>query len=165
MKKLLVLFPMVLITWLDGQTNDDWPMWRLDRHNTGVSNIIGPFVEPSIRWKFFLGGSVGQSVVYDLNSDNQNENIVLAGGKIMVFRKDGSLMWQTPPSAISRIEGVYDFDNNGKSEILASSSSPPTLFIYSGETGNIAWKHQFSEPAQGVGYYGIVVDDLDNSSV
>ena len=164
MKKLLVLFPMVLITWLDGQTNDDWPMWRLDRHNTGVSNIIGPFVEPSIRWKFFLGGSVGQSVVYDLNSDNQNENIVLAGGKIMVFRKDGSLMWQTPPSAISRIEGVYDFDNNGKSEILASSSSPPTLFIYSGETGNIAWKHQFSEPAQGVGYYGIVVDDLDNSS-
>jgi len=164
MKKLLFLFSIFFFIHLNAQSNDDWPMWRLDRHNTGVSPIIGPFVEPSIRWKYFLGGSVNQSMIFDVNSDNQNENIILAGGKILVFKKDGSLLWQTPPSAITRIEGVYDFDNDGKFEILASSSSPPTLFIYSGDTGNISWKHVFDEPAQGVGSYGIVVDDLDNSS-
>ena len=164
MKKLSLFFSVFFLIQINGHSNDDWPMWRLDRHNTGVSPIIGPFIEPSIRWKFFLGGSVNQSMIFDVNSDNQNENIVLAGGKILVFKKDGTLLWETPPSAITRIEGIYDFDNDGKFEILASSSSPPTLFIYSGDTGNVSWKYVFDEPAQGVGSYGIVVDDLDNSS-
>ena len=153
MKKLSIFFSVFFLIHINGQSNDDWPMWRLDRHNTGISPIIGPFIEPSIRWKFFLGGSVNQSMIFDVNSDNQNENIVLAGGKILVFKKDGTLLWETPPPAITRIEGVYDFDNDGKFEILASSSSPPTLFIYSGDTGNISWKHVFDEPAQGVWKY------------
>ena len=164
MKNIILSVTILFLIQLNGQVADDWPMWRLDRHNTGVSNIIGPFVEPSIRWKFFLGGSANQSVVFDINSDGNNENIVLAGGKILVFNSDGSLLWQTSPSAITKIEGIYDFDNDGNFEVLASTSSPPTLLIYSGSTGNIAWKHVFVEPAQGVGSYGIVVDDLDNSS-
>jgi len=146
-----------------GSGKGEWPMWRRDSRNTGVSELAGPMLEPSISWKYFLGGSVNQSLMKDIDGDGLDEILVVASGRVVAYEANGLLLWSSGIIGASELDGVFDLDANGTADVVTSQISPPTVYILSGLDGSIQWQKRFSEPAQGIGYYGIKVADVDDS--
>ncbi|MBN1352145.1 VCBS repeat-containing protein, partial [candidate division KSB1 bacterium] len=168
----LILILIILITWafagpsLHAQTistDAEWPCFRRDLFNTGISYLKGPLTQLEEKWTYSLGGGIGSARMKDVDNDGFDEIFVMNTGKIIAYEQDGSLMWNSPIIGVNFIIDILDIDNDGDYEIACGSSEPPTMFLITAQTGQVAWKHYFPPPSGTVLIGATQIADLDNS--
>jgi hypothetical protein len=88
-----------------------------------------------------LGGAVGQGQLISAQADGAglNEIIFISSGKLVVKRPDDTLLWESTPMGLSRIEGIADFDADGDQEIVASGR-PGMVALFSLRDGRLRWR-------------------------
>ena len=160
---------VISITWTTSllsqtiSTDAEWPCFRRDLYNTGISNLKGPITTIEERWHFSLGGSLTLARMADIDHDGYDEIVAINAGKIIAFQQDGTLMWNSSIIGVTTIFGILDIDNDDQVDIICACSEPPIIFIVSGKTGEIQWQHYFPPPAGTIFNGGVKIADLDNS--
>ncbi len=163
---LVLLILPAMVSHSQGQTistDAEWPCFRRDLFNTGISNLKGPLTELEEIWTFPLGGSLGFARMEDVDQDGFDEIFMINSGKIIAYQEDGTLMWNSPIIGVTYILDILDLDNDGVVDIVSASHEPPTVFIISAKTGEVAWQHYFPPPAGTVNPGGVKIADLDGS--
>lgn len=166
--KTTICFVILVLLFSNGisqtiSSDAEWPCFRRDLFNTGISNLEGSLTSLEEKWTFSLGGGVSTVRMHDVDGDGLAEIFALNAGKIVAFEENGSLMWNSPIIGVNYLLKIIDLDNDGQIELLCASYEPPVLFIVSANTGQVLWRHQFAPPAGSVHPGGVQVADLDNS--
>ena len=108
-------------------TDAEWPCFRRDAHNTGISNLVGSFTEMEEQWTFPLGGGIHYARMQDVDQDGFDEIFIINNGKVLSYQEDGTAMWASPILDIDLIFDIVDLDNDGHVDIVSASSEPPTF--------------------------------------
>jgi hypothetical protein len=137
--------------------NDEYP--EIVVKNSGISlyehtgeKIWGPVSIP--------GGGGGPFTISDVDGDNKPEISVAGGNYYVVFEEDGSVKWKSRTRDwSSKVTGstVFDFEGDGKSEILYSDEL--YFRIYDGNTGDTRYS---IKNTSGTLWEHPVVADVDN---
>jgi hypothetical protein len=119
----------------------DWPMIGQNAQRTARAPGTARLSRPAIAWPHYLGGSVSaaQLIVENVEGDARNELVFIASGKLVAKRPDDTLLWETAPLGLFRIDGVADFDGDGEREVVATGS-PGLVVLVSGRTGRVLWR-------------------------
>lgn len=144
-------------------TDAEWPCFRRDLFNTGISNLKGSLTSLEEKWTFFLGGGVSTVRMADVDGDSLAEIFALNAGKVVAFQENGSLMWNSPIIGVNYLLKIIDLDNDGQIELVCASYEPPVLFVISANTGQVLWQHKFLPPAGAIYPGGVQIADFDNS--
>ena len=144
-------------------SEDDWPVFRRDLYNSGISELTGDLTNAEDVWNFPLGGAVGLAQMADVDNDGMDETFAITAGKISAFQENGDKMWDSPIIGVNYIFSIEDMNNDGSVEIICGSAQPPVLFIISGIDGTIEWQHKFPPPAGSLHPGGIKIADINNS--
>jgi len=99
----------------------------------------------------------------DVDGDGSDEIFAINSGKIIAYRGDGTLMWDSPIIGATYIFDILDLDDDGVVDIVSASSEPPAIFIISATTGGVLWQHRFPPPAGAIHPGGVKIADLDAS--
>ncbi len=130
----------------------EWPMLRGNIHRTATGEGISDITNPTIKWRYYLGGSINSREVYvgDINQDGNKDILMLVGGKAILKDPEGNIIWDTRALNLSNILGVVDLDGNGTLEVVINKySAPGGIYVLNGQTGDILWsKTDFSEQAK-----------------
>jgi MYXO-CTERM domain-containing protein len=127
-----------------GVTTDaraEWPMARHDPQRTGASTGQSALEHPTIAWRSYLGGSLGlqQVLAADLDGDRSGDVLLISGGRLMAKRPDDSIVWETPPFDLFRIDSLRDLNNDGTLDVVATGR-PGRVMVFSGRTGALEWQ-------------------------
>ena len=142
----------------------EWPCFRRDLLNTGISNLKGPLSDIKEIWTYSLGGGIDFARMKDIDKDGFDEVFTITAGKIVAYQENGMLMWNSPIIGVKYLLDILDLDNDGIDEVVSASFEPPTIFIISATTGEVVWRHHFAPPAGAVYPSGVKIADLDNSN-
>jgi hypothetical protein len=116
-------------------------MARHDVSRTGATGGRSNLERPTIAWRRYMGGAVGsqQLLARDVNGDGAVEVVFISGGKLVAKRSDDSIVWETPPFDLFRIDTVRDLDNDGTLDVVATGR-PGRVMIFSGRDGRVEWQ-------------------------
>jgi len=56
----------------------EWPCFRRDLYNTGISHLAGPLTNLKEMWTFSLGGGISLAKMFDIDDDLYPEIAILA---------------------------------------------------------------------------------------
>jgi hypothetical protein len=132
---------------------------------TGRAVGVAQLLRPAVTWRHYLGGFVNarQIIAENVEGDARNEVIFVASGKLVASRADDTLLWETAPLGLFRIDGVADFDGDGSREIVATGS-PGLVAIISVQTGRVLWRTRPSDFSPRIGEVRIARLDDDARS-
>ena len=79
--------------------------------------------KPAVRWRYFLGGTLPAHslVALDMDGDKKRELLYLAGGRLVAKEADDTLIWETAIMRLIRIKGAFDFNGDGKEELVVEA--------------------------------------------
>jgi len=134
-----------------------WFTARGNAQRTGFSDATGSIATPGIRWKYYLGGSVGQRTmraVAGTSAPGSDDLVYLAAAsRVEARRPDDILVWQSPLDGVDHIIGVTDLDGDGRNEVVALSRFSGRAYVYDAATGAILWSSPVGRYTQiGVAY-------------
>jgi outer membrane protein assembly factor BamB len=112
----------------------DWPMWRRDVGNTGMSPMRGNIRKPAVAWSYPVGGQAAVPTFLDVDGDGRPEAILTNGGNLVVMRTDGSILWRRRLS-VGGVYGAVDLDEDGSQDLVITAGTPPQLTILRGRDG------------------------------
>ncbi len=112
----------------------DWPMWRRDVGNAGISPMRGHIKKPTVAWTYPVGGQAAVPTFLDVDGDGQPEAVLTNGGNLVVMRTDGSILWQRKLS-VGGVYGAADLDEDGSQDLVITAGTPPQLTILRGKDG------------------------------
>jgi outer membrane protein assembly factor BamB len=136
----------------------DWPVWRRDLRNTGVSPLVGDMKSaPSIAWSRVVGTQAPAVEIVDLDGDGRDELLVSQAGVLAACRTDGALLWRQPLDAVV-VWACDDLDADGERELVVSAGNPRELRILSTRDGRTRYRLPELSKA---GVAGIRVAKLD----
>ncbi|MGH7140904.1 MAG: FG-GAP-like repeat-containing protein, partial [Pirellulales bacterium] len=136
----------------------DWPVWRRDLRNTGVSTLVGEMkTAPAIAWSRTVGTAAPEVEIVDLDGEGRDELLLSQGGAFAAYRMDGSLLWRQRLDTVD-VWACDDLDGDGERELVISAGNPREMRILSVRDGGT--RYRLPELAKaGVG--GIRVAKLD----
>ena len=113
----------------------DWPVWRRDPGNTGISPLIGSIKSaPEIRWSIPVGSAPVIPYWIDLDGDGRVEGLVNHKGTLAAWRLDGHLLWKRALENIA-VFGLHDLDADGRQELVIAAGVPSQVQILDARTG------------------------------
>lgn len=138
----------------------DWPMARREPGRNATASGPSDLATPAIAWRQYLGGALGsdQQVAADVNGDTSTDVVFISGGRLVAKRADDSLIWQTLPYDLQRIDAVRDIDGDHITDVIAHGF-PGRVMIFSGRDGNLEW--HTSNPPFGPSVGAVRFADLD----
>lgn len=116
----------------------EWPAWRRDLRNTGVSPMKGNLRSPGIAWKQFVGGVLAEPTLLDVDGDGSLEVVVSHGGNLAVFRLDGTPLWKRHAMDATAFVAA-DIDGDGETELLITQGIPQHLQVLRGRDGQLLY--------------------------
>lgn len=135
-----------------------WP--ASDGSPSRARTAAGParLTVPVDRWITSVGGrpEAGQILADDLDGDGILDLVAIQGGRLEAFGADGGRRWRTAPLSGQRIEGLFDFDLDGRQELLLTSAG--ALHLLDSLSGELLWSSP-DEPLTHIGR--VMVRDLD----
>jgi outer membrane protein assembly factor BamB len=136
----------------------DWPIWRRDLRNTGISPLVGNMITaPAIAWSGTVGTQAPDVEIVDLDGDGGDELLLSQGGVFAAYRTDGSLLWRQQLDSVA-IWSCDDLDGDGERELVVSAGYPREMRILA--VGDGRTRFRLPELARaGVG--GVRVAKLD----
>jgi outer membrane protein assembly factor BamB len=138
----------------------DWPVWRRDLRNTGVSPLAGDMkTSPTIAWSHSVGAQAPEVEIVDLDGDGHDELLLSGGGLFAAYRTDGSLIWRQRLE-VSDVWACDDLDGDGERELVVSAGYQREINILSIRDGSTRYRLPELSKA-GVG--GVRVAKLDPS--
>ncbi|MBL8680406.1 MAG: hypothetical protein JNK05_14610 [Myxococcales bacterium] len=140
----------------------DWPMIGQNPQRTARASGTARLSRPAIAWRHYLGGSVApnQLLVENVEGDARNELVFIASGKLVAKRPDDTLLWETAPLGLFRIDGIADFDGDGEREIVATGS-PGLVVLVSARSGRLLWRTRPTDFSPRIGEVRIARIDAD----
>jgi hypothetical protein len=141
-----------------------WPTFRHDQGRTGRAAGAGDIDKPTVYWSHDLGGRLAWSQIWvgDLTGGPQREIALVASGKAVVKNAQSQVYWASLRLGVTGIVGAYDFDGDGRVELLVTIDGPPAaLAILDGDTGAVLWHHAgFGEASFSFNVAQVLVTDL-----
>lgn len=136
--KLIIVFIISLI--LAGYSDIYWNLFRSDVHRTAMVTGSAEIDIPSVKWKYYAGGSLTgrQLIVDDINNDGKLEYVLISGGKVLAKLYNDILIWDTPYLAANYLVDIRDIDNDGKKDIIVANTLG-RIIILSAMNGSISW--------------------------
>ncbi len=136
----------------------DWPAWRRDWRNTGISPLAGDMkTAPTIAWSRTVGAQAPEVEIVDLDGDGRDELLLRGGGLFAAYRTDGSPIWRQRLE-VSDVWACDDLDGDGERELVVSAGYQREMRILSIRDGST--RYRLPELAKaGVG--GVRVAKLD----
>ncbi len=143
----------------------DWPTFRHDPGFTGRSQGQGGITHPTVKWSYYLGGSLSatRSYIGDLTGDGRKDIAMIVGGKVALKTPQGQTLWFSDALNASYIIGAWDFDRNGEQDLLVLRANvPAAVVILNGKTGETLWYYDaFGSGASKSVPFQARVGDLD----
>ncbi len=137
----------------------EWPVARHDSARSGMADYPSNFpTAPEPTWRQYVGGSMSQYVMEDVDGDGLEELFYLVGGVLYHKSPDNDIFWSRRLPA-SSLYGPMDLDGDGEMELLAVQSTPVRLNIVSVTDGSVLWSFNDSSEIGTVG--AIRIRDLD----
>jgi hypothetical protein len=133
---------------------DDWYNFRKDHKLTAHSELKGNITKPSVKWEYFLGGSI-RDIYTTNNSTKEKDLLYTAGGSIVRKHWTGKTVWISEPVGIEGISFVLDLDEDGSDEIVASNTKE--LFVFSSVDGKILFRYYFGSPLSSGAAYSMII--------
>lgn len=140
-------------------SNDPYPQIILVRNgNVYLLNYLG-----QLKWgpkAIPGGGNGGPPVVADFDGDGHPEIGVAGKNRYVVFKGDGTILWQTVTQDVSSQatgSSVFDFEGDGKAEVLYNDEV--NFRIYKGSDGRTLFQ---AYNTSGTVYEYPVIADIDN---
>ncbi|MEI8258307.1 MAG: hypothetical protein WCJ30_21735, partial [Deltaproteobacteria bacterium] len=111
----------------------DWPMARREPGRNATAGHPSDLATPAIVWRRYMGGALAsdQQVAADVNGDGATDVVFISGGRLAAKRADDSLIWQTLPLGLDRIDDVRDIDGDSITDVVAQGF-PGRVAIISG---------------------------------
>ena len=118
----------------------DWPAWRRDAGNTGISPLAGKRdTVPEIAWSLPVGPAPVTPYWYDLDGDGKVEALVSHRGRLTASKLDGSLIWRQDLENVS-VFGQHDLDGDGRNELVVAAGVPSVVHVLDASTGAIRYR-------------------------
>ncbi len=137
----------------------EWQGWRGGTGRAALASGKSDIHKPAVRWRYFLGGTLPAHslVALDMDGDKKRELLYLAGGRLVAKEADDTLIWETAIMRLIRIKGAFDFNGDGKEELVVEARAGG-VHVFSAADGALCW----SLPAGAIKKVGaILVTDLD----
>lgn len=120
----------------------DWPLWRRDLRNTGISPMAGTLqTAPVVAWSFAVGTQAPAVQLVDLDGDQCEELLIGQGGLTAAHRQDGSLIWKRRLDNV-RVWSCVDVDSDGERELIVGVGTPQELQILSARDGRTRFRFE-----------------------
>lgn len=114
-----------------------WPFPRHDVRRSNFSPTPSQIEAPVVRWRSFLGGSVGDVVAVDVDFDGNQDVIAIEGGRAVARRTDGGVLWATGPIGAYGIVGLVHVMGDSLPEVIVRG--PVAAHVISLTTGATLW--------------------------
>ena len=129
---------------LDEPSEDPWPMFQHDIHNTARSSYQVCEYRPRIKWKYHIAGGVNAREAPSVGGDTA----VYVGtndGKLKVINSDdGSLKWEV---STSRGQAVMTPGLSPDGKVVISSNDS-YAYCYSRDTHSLLWSYHLASRSQ-----------------
>jgi hypothetical protein len=117
----------------------DWPLWRRDRGNSGVSPLSGRMTgAPQVAWSIGVGSTAVTPQWLDLDGDGRMEAVVSHGGNLSAWRLDGTRLWQQRLENAT-VFGLHDLDDDGQRELVIAAGTPPQVHVLRPKDGTVRY--------------------------
>jgi hypothetical protein len=118
----------------------DWPIARRDPQRTALAEGACGIDRPAIAWRYYLGGELDTSgyLTTDVDGDGLEEAVLAAGGRLVAKRPHGIAVWRTEPLDLLGVEGLYDFDGDGRAEVVARGYR--SVLLVRADDGTVLWR-------------------------
>jgi hypothetical protein len=116
----------------------EWPMWRRDVRNSGVSPMVGNIHNPQIAWSVPVGGEAVTPEFLDLDGDGRAEALISHGGNLTALRMDGSVLWRQRLDNAT-VYGLFDLAGDGEKELIVAAGTPSQFHVLSARDGKVRY--------------------------
>ena len=117
----------------------DWPLWRRDRGNRGISPLAGTMkTAPQVAWSLPVGSTSATPLWIDLDGDGQQEAVISHGGNLSAWRLDGTCLWQQRLDNAT-VFGLHDLDEDGEAELVIAAGTPPRFQVLRPKDGAVRY--------------------------
>lgn len=115
----------------------DWPLERLDGARTSFQALPALITQPAVSLSIPLGGSTsgGLWMTGDVDLDDRIDVVILRGGRAIARRLDGTVVWASDATELSRVLAIEDWDGDGRVEVLVRS--PAGVHVLRGRDGSL----------------------------
>ena len=123
----------------------DWPVARHDARRTGASTSASNIQRPASYWRAYLGGALSGAALHvgDTDEDAKLDVLYVSGGRLLLARPDGQLLWRTPSLGFQTIAAVANLDLAGPLEVVVLGAASASLV--NGKTGDVLWRQSPAE--------------------
>ncbi|MBH23541.1 MAG: hypothetical protein CMH57_03560 [Myxococcales bacterium] len=135
-----------------------WLMPHGDAAAQGRASGQGQIEEPNITLKATIGGRLADTglKVTRVAADGSLDAVMAVGGAVLYSTSRQGALWDTPPLGTSSIAGVWDFDGDGRDEVLVGGRHPSLLDRF---TGQVVWRAPEALEVSGATYAAVPYDD------
>ena len=93
----------------------------------------------AVRWRIDIGARPSNAVLLSthLDADGVVDAVVVEGDRAVAYTIDGRVIWTTPPLDIATVGGAFDFDADGRVEVLVEGAHGVSLL--DALTGALRW--------------------------
>jgi len=120
-----------------------WQTYQNDLRNTGASNGTGYFPLKTANFSVDLGMDF-QPLVGNLDSNGNNEIVIFSNNSLIIFNPQLNKLNQVSVGAILGQPALFDFDNDGLTEIIFNSRQNLTDYFFAYQYNNSNLKQEFN---------------------
>ena len=141
----------------------DWKQWRGNPQHTGYQSLAGKIRTPSVRWRYRLGGRVGQeqAVLCSIPGHGGDQLLIAPTGQLAAYTLDGTPVWQRRMSFDISLLGCWDLAADGRTEVVAATGgdSGGQIHVFDAANGALLW----TSPATPGDVGAVKIVQLDDS--
>lgn len=139
-------FALTLVSSPAWAASGTWPTYAHDFQRSNRADGVADIHTGKVAWSKRMGGALGymQSLVSDVNEDGRPEILTITGGRLVVNKYDGTVLWKGGFVGARSVLGAWNLDGTGPLEVAVDT--PTGVQILSGGDGHLVTVLQTSSP-------------------